>query len=373
LICAVLRGEGPPWPEPEGGGRVNAFLRRSDYHGVAALLHKQLYRLESWPTSLRQAIHDRAIAEAKWELRHQHVLTRVHAALADIGVQPLLFKGTALAYSLYPAPMLRARGDTDMIIPSSERRRVHDVLTTLGFALGTGVSGEFISYQASYSLSTAETGTHRIDLHWKINNSELLSRLFSFDELIEQAVPLSNLCPGALGVSPAYALLLACMHRAAHTHYPYYVDGVAYYGGDRLIWLYDIHLLITSLSPTQWHEVVRLAKDKGLCATCLDGIERSRACFHTRCPDFVLAGLAGSGAKERAAIYLNANKLRQQWMDFRALETMSSQLRFLQELVFPPAAYMRTKYPHAGRGSLPMLYTRRAVGGLVKRLKRQSS
>ena len=138
LICAVLRGEGPPWPDPEGGGCVSSLLRRSDYHGVAALLDEQLYRLESWPNSLRQAIHDRAIAAAMWELRHQQVLKRVHAALADIGAQPLLFKGTALAYALYPAPRLRARGDTDMIIPSSERERVHDVLTTLGFALDMG-------------------------------------------------------------------------------------------------------------------------------------------------------------------------------------------------------------------------------------------
>ena len=369
LICAVLRGERPPWPEPEGGERVSSFLRRSEYHGVAALLNKQLHRLESWPTSLRQAIHDRAIAEAMWELRHQQALTQVHAALADVGVQPLLFKGTALAYALYPAPMLRARGDTDMIIPSSERRRVHDVLATLGFVLDIGVSGEFISYQASYTLSTAKTGTHSIDLHWKVNNSELLSRLFPFDELREHAVPLSNLCPGALGVSPAYALLLACMHRATHKHNPYHVDGVAYYSADRLIWLYDVHLLAQSLSPIQWHEVVRLARNKGLCATCLDGIEQSRMCFHTGYPEFVLSALAGSGAKERPATYLNASKLRQRWEDFRALKEFSSQLRYLQELLFPPAAYMRAKYQQTEAGWLPMLYARRILSGLVKRLK----
>ena len=101
-----------------------------------------------------------------WELRHQQVLTRVHAALADIGVQPIILKGTALAYALYPDPMLRARGDTDIIIPSTERRRVHDVLTTLGFELRMGVSGEFISYQASYMFTAtdSEHAQHRFAL-----------------------------------------------------------------------------------------------------------------------------------------------------------------------------------------------------------------
>jgi hypothetical protein len=52
-------------------------------------------------------------------------------------------------------------------------------------------------------------------------------------------------------------------------------------------------------------------------------------------------------------------------MDFLALEGLSSQLRFLQELVVPPAAYMRTKYPQAQSGWLPMFYARRAFGGLA--------
>jgi len=365
LICAVLRGESPPWPD----ATHETFLRRSDYHGVSALLNEQLYRSENWPADLREAIHDRAIAQAVWELRHQQVLTRVHATLADIGVQPVLFKGTALAYSLYLDPMLRVRGDTDIIISSAERRRVHDVLTSLGFERDMGVSGEFISYEANYALTTANTGTHNIDLHWRINNSELLSRLFSYEELLERAIRLPNLCVHALGVSPVHALLLACMHRAAHKQNPYYVDGVAYYSADRLIWLYDVHLLAESLSSTQWHEVVRLAKEKGLCATCLDGIELARASFHTSCPDFVLTGLTGSGTEELSETYLNASKLSQQWMDFCALDGFSSRLRLLRELFFPSIAYMQRKYPQAQPGWLPAFYVRRAFDGLLKRLK----
>ena len=368
LICAVLRGESPPWPEL-GGATQESFLRRSDCHRVSALLNERLYHSENWPADLREEVHDRAIAHAMWELRHQQVLTRVHAALAGIGVQPVLLKGTALAYALYPDPMLRTRDDTDIIIPSTERRRVHDVLTSLGFERDMGVSGEFVNYQANYAFTTADTGTHNIDLHWRINNYELLSRLFSYDELLEHAIPLSKLCPDALGASPVYALLHACMHPATHKHDAYYVDGVAHCSADRLIWLYDVHLLTKSLSSTQWWDVVRFARKKGLCATCLDGIERASACFHTRCPDFVLAGLAGSGVEERPATYLNASKLRQQWMDFIALDGFSSQLRFLRELFFPSAAYMRAKYPQAQPGWLPVFYVRRSFDGLVKRLK----
>jgi|SRR6516162_5983621 hypothetical protein len=75
LICAVLRGESRPWPQSAVG--VEVFLRRSDYHGVAALLNEQLYRLERWPTSVLRAIHDRAIAQTVWELGHQQAVESV--------------------------------------------------------------------------------------------------------------------------------------------------------------------------------------------------------------------------------------------------------------------------------------------------------
>lgn len=372
LICAVLRGEAPAWPNCQSAAQESALLKRCTYHGVLALLNERLQGAGSWPVNIRETIRCHAIGQAMWELRHQQLLTELHAALAAKGIQPVVLKGTALAYALYPNPVLRGRGDTDLIIPLSAREQVHEVLEVLGFERCLGVSGEFVSYQSCYTLSTAEAGQHSIDLHWRINNSELLSRLFAYDELRENAMSLSGLCRGALGLNPVYALLLACMHRDTHKQNPYYAAGAAHYSADRLIWIYDIDLLARSLPPAQWHDLVRLAGNKGLCATCLDGIERARQCFHTPYPDFVSADLAGSGAKARPDVYLNAGKLRQQWMDFQALEGIASKLRFLRELVVPPSDYILAKYPSVQPGDLPWVYARRAFGGFIKALKANS-
>jgi hypothetical protein len=40
-------------------------------------------------------------------------------------------------------------------------------------------SRDIISYKRAYTLNVAGGGVHSIDLHWKLSNSELLSRLFS--------------------------------------------------------------------------------------------------------------------------------------------------------------------------------------------------
>ena len=123
LICAALRGESPAWPEASDEAFLAAFLERSAYHGVQALLDQWLQsphgRERGWPTAITDACHDAAIAQAMWEMRHQALLKQVLARLSNSGVRPILFKGTALAYDVYPSPFLRRRGDTDLMIPST--------------------------------------------------------------------------------------------------------------------------------------------------------------------------------------------------------------------------------------------------------------
>ena len=82
------------------------------------------------------------------------------------------------------------------------------------------------------------------------------------------------------------------------------------------------------------------------------------------------AALAQPGRSERVAVYLNASKLRRTQMDFRAIEGAWNKLRFMRELVIPSASYMRAKYPNAPTFWLAWLYARRAVAGVVKRLRR---
>lgn len=366
LMCAALRGEHPAWPDSGDAALAAAFIERSEYHGVQALLYERLHAAPGWPQDVLQALHQSAIGGAMWELRHHQVVAEMLATLARIGVEPVLFKGTALAYSLYPDPALRTRGDTDLFVAPRDKARTLDALAALGFARVLEL-GELTSYQACLTREVAGGGEHTLDLHWKINNSELLARLFDYGELRRDAVPLPALSPHALGAGPVHALLIACMHRAGHKQAPYYVDGVAHYSGDRLIWLYDIDLLARALDPAQWTEFVSLAGKKGLRAVCLEGIEQARARFATPVPADVMDALGEPGPIEPAAAYLDAGHLRRRWLDFWAHEGLAGRLRFARELVFPPADYMRERFPDARPGWLPWLYARRALGGLRRR------
>jgi hypothetical protein len=202
-------------------------------------------------------------------------------------------------------------------------------------------------------------------LHWQTVNSQFLSTLFSYEELRAKAHSLPALSKNAVAASRVHALALACVHRAIHKQAPYYVDGQAYRGGNRLIWLYDIHLLVEMLTPSQQQEFVELAERKGLRTICLEGIELARARFHTIVPSAVYDALARPGPAEAAARYLNGSAARQLGSDFLAAKSVRGKISFLVKRFFPPESYMRQKYPMARRRWLPWLYVHRIASRLL--------
>lgn len=374
FLGAFLRGENPAWPDDQDGTLAASVIERATQHGVLSLLHERLTRDpdsgKGWPQTILPACHAGVLTQAMWELHHRALLQEVFSTLAAVGIRPVIFKGTALAYTLYRKGTLRSRSDTDFIIPPHARALVADTLIRLGFERQTGQTGNSVSYQASFARTESGGSVHLLDVHWRINNSELLSRLFTHEELLRHAQPVPELGPDAFGAGPVHALLLACMHRATHKHNPYYVEGVVSYSGDRLIWLYDIHLLSCSFDHADWNEFVRQAAQKGLCHVCFDGLNRAHGAFDTSPPQGVLDALAQSGKDEVLARYFEGSEARQRWMDFVALPGLARKLGFIGETLFPPASYMRWKYPEAQASPLPWLYLKRAATGLVKRLQR---
>jgi hypothetical protein len=344
---------------------VAALLAGAEQHGVTALLAAKFADAPASPfiERLRALAREHAV----WELGHRKALREALSALAAAGIEPVLFKGTALAYSIYPNPVLRSRGDTDLIVPRHERARFTETLGRCGFTPASAGATATTGNQTSLARPAAE-GAHELDVHWRISDSEVLSRIFTYEELRADAVPLPALAPEAWAASSVHALLLACMHRGAHRDNPYYVSGVPYCGGDRLIWLYDLHLLAESFTEHEWRSATGLARRKGLRGICLDGLAQARQCFATHIPDPVFAALAPDDVRESASDYLAAGPWRQQWLDFQALPGIRPKARHLRALLFPPAEYMRNKYADQPGQWLPWLYARRACAGAWRRL-----
>jgi hypothetical protein len=309
----------------------------------------------------------RSVGQAMWELRHQQVLNGALGALINHQIEPVIIKGTALAYWLYPNPLQRSRGDTDLLVPERAKRTAFDALEAAGFHRTLAVDGDLVTYQASFTQTFSDGTAHALDLHWKINNAEVLSRLFTYDELRKDAIRLPALGPHALGTSAIHSLLIACMHRATHRVNPYYVDDEAHHDPDRLIWLADIHRLAEAMNPAAWQALGMAARQKGLSRLVAEGLERSSAHWGTQVPKLTMRSLGSASAEELPSRYLSASAFEQWRMDWAAMPDWNSRWRWLAQTLFPPPAYMRARYAGVRPQWMSWLYCRRAVLGLLKR------
>lgn len=176
LVLACLRGERPDWPKDASPALAEDVVERCRVHGVAGLVGTKA-RAIGWPPTVIERLRERTAAAAIWEDHHRQAVAEVTAALAARAIGSVLLKGTALAYTRYRDPALRARGDTDLLIPETARDAADGVLLALGFSRATQVSGQHVSYQRSYRRRDRLGAEQVIDLHWRVSNAEVLSRL----------------------------------------------------------------------------------------------------------------------------------------------------------------------------------------------------
>jgi hypothetical protein len=367
FVGGLLRGGDASWPNVWQGEPEKIFLALAEEHGVEALIYTRLHDhpdWRNWPSDVREALKTRTQLDAAAEVLRKREIERVLLHLREAGLRPLMFKGTPLAYSHYPAPNLRARRDTDLFILRSEKAALLEVMTDLGCRQQLSIPGDAVLPQCLMIRIDEKGLPHAFDVHWKISNAPAFTDKVTYEELVEQAPPVSQLGPGAYAPNPIYALLIACLHRAAHHE-----------NCNRLIWLYDIHLLVSEMTSSELAAFARLAFDKQMAAICLDALQATKRTYDTPLPEGYIEEFRNrveSHTTEATHVYLIGAQSRGQslWRDLRASDGMSAKLRLLREHTLPPPSYILKRYNSERRSLLPFLYTRRIFEAIPKLFRR---
>jgi hypothetical protein len=164
---------------------------------------------------------------------------------------------------------------------------------------------------------------------------------------------------GNLGLSPAHALLLACMHRA----------GNAEHDPDRLIWLYDLYLLIKRMGVEEQMTFARLAQEACVQAVCLEGLAKSKKYFNTGLYSEAMMLLSEDSGKITGLASFKYSYLGLVFDDLKHLPSWHARYGLIHELLFPSAAELLRKYNKESSLWLPWLYARYISYGLLQRLR----
>ena len=358
-LAAFINGERVPWAAL--GVTPAELLDACDEEGLSGLLHARL-RVgagDSWPEHVQAEVASRARSVAAEEMLRRRATISALDALAAAGVRPVLLKGTAVAYDVYPTPSFRPRVDTDFLIPKKQVAAAREVMTALGYEASPNSGGERLFAQFQFWMQDHHGVQHVFDFHWKISTQPTFAQVLTYDELAAEAVPVAALGGHARAAGRVHALLLACIHPAMHHR-----------NAEHLIWMYDIYLLASTLSETDFERFVEIASAKKVGAVCAHELARARARFTFRLPPAVTAALSGQG-DEPSAAYLRSDR---RWLDemiasMRGLPRWGDRVGLLREIVFPSPEYMRAMYGITARSFvavLPVLYTHRILRGIQK-------
>ncbi len=193
-------------------------------------------------------------------------------------------------------------------------------------------------------------GAHAYDVHWQIANPVAFRDALPFDELLAGAVALPAFGRHGRGPSLPHALVLACVHRAAH-----------HGGGDRLIWLMDLRLMLRMATAEQREEFCACADRAGLNAICHDACARAAELFGDVTVPAPLRSRAAVSHEPTRAYLESPTPLRQIWLDLQALDTWRDRSTLVREHLFPPASYVKAST--TSRTPLAWAYATRLVRG----------
>lgn len=362
LLAAIVRDDRRAFAllaacDPQALGRL------ADEQGVLPLVAQRLAADPGMPAGLRQYAADESRRHLALDMVWEAALRIVIDALHHAGVSPILMKGEALARTHYERPDLRARVDTDVLISPANRARAERALADLNYEPVRQSGGSVLMYQQTFRRRQGTSASHVLDLHWRIANPHRFADVLSYEDAASRAVPVPSLSSWARALAPVDALLIACVHRVAH-----------HFNDDRLIWLYDIHLLASRLTAAEWTAFADRARRRGVWTIARGSLCRASAHFETQLPALLRQEPAADAASRENATAAFLNHDRRQVTtfldDLRALSRWSDRGRLVRQHLFPPRAYMREVYAPASSAPLGVLYVRRVLRGARKWLVR---
>ncbi len=363
FIFSILNGNVPSWPDAADATFADALEQALRLQGLYPLIYhlcKEDPAWMSWPAELREKTKKTAIQHAAHELSVEAKTRYLLATLQAAGIRPIVLKGTAIAYTHYNDSSTRTRGDIDLLFHRSELNQAFGILEAEGYAYVYRQG--YLGQELGFVDTSTDLKNLPLDIHWRSSSYVLLAQLLDMDEIIHTAIEIPELASLPCAMNPVHALLHACVHWAKHSA-----------SGDsiRLLWMYDIYLLVRNLNDGQIQQFIDNARQKKvsrICQAALASVEETLPCVNF---DTLLQGLNRIQPHEPSARMLKSDASSFTIGDLLSSEHALDFLRSLQDILLPPGAYMLRFYGKKNALWLPLLYAHRFSAGLVEYARRR--
>jgi Uncharacterised nucleotidyltransferase len=346
-----------PRPETDDWAAIAEAAVR---HGLAPLLYASLKGGERLnrvpPESAEQLRADHFRANVANMVAYRE-LAHLLDSLATEHIPVVLLKGSAVAVQLYPDSGLRPLKDLDLLILESQAASVLALLTRQGYSplpeMTRGFERRFSGQQA---YSRHGPNPAQVDLHWHLFVIAYYRKLIPIEWFWQRttAIEIEGRCARVLAPEAQF------IHLASHYSLHHNID--------RLMWLYDLALLMHSQRGNMnWEEVLEAVRAFKLTNPVQSTTAQVKRWWGVSPPADIARRLEtlSVGRYERLVFAVASRGESQARVILDGLDLPSNQagLRFWVRHLFPTTSYMRSRY-HISHGFLiPIYYVWRSAAG----------
>lgn len=344
------------WTLPDSIGWKDVW-ERIEYHGIPLLLHNNAGGLDGWPEALLERIGEEARLMVLWETTHHKTVSALVRALHEAGIESVLMKGTALAYSMHEEPAVRRRGDTDLLVRPQFRERTRAILAELGWYRRIDPHGLY--YQEGWLHDAAGFFVHSVDLHWEPSDRPVLQGIIPIDAFFDAKAPVPRFCEGAFRPDLPTMMLHATINQKWHALHGYDAEGGRLVSPRRLIWSIDFDLMARGMTPQDWQRLQEHCQRHGVGALVAHSLRGMVQDLHSELPAGLIDALDRDPLNPTLARYFDdPDSLGQFWIDLRKARSLDQKWRLFAMRAFPPRDHLLDKYPAAKGWPTPLLQGR---------------
>jgi hypothetical protein len=260
-------------------------LHWSAYHHVAPLLYHHLQSLapDDVPVGILDDLRTRYRGIAARNLKLTLELVSLLKALEQAGATGVVWKGPALAFTVYPSPELRTFSDLDIILRRADRHRARAVLNQRGYqgAPGFRRDEDELFREDAQDATMWNPETHiSVDLHWG-SVARYRAPVADFETLWAQKEHCRFHGTDVHVLEPGVHILALCAHGAKHGPFPW----------PAAKWVTDIEAYLRTYPPEWWDSVMERAQKEGCLRMLLLGLALAGDILDAPLPGGVSAAL----------------------------------------------------------------------------------
>jgi len=342
------------------------LIHLAQREGVAPALY---YTQESagWPLGLplhlREELRADCLKAAGSNLLIYRELSRILSALQSElpHISLVLLKGAALANTVYPSIALRPMTDIDLLLRREHLESAVEALRSIGYRDVAPEMTPGLSRKTHFqvALKGGPRGYVITELHWSLVGGEGDWRSPDLDWFWAETEPWHMLEESGKSGTPLSALQLRptahLLYLAAHL--------MLQHGGARarLLWEYDIHLLLTQCERRlDWEELRHRARELRWAPALRAALARSHENFGTPLPEGFLRDLETDEDDRSRSLVQSKNHPVQTraiatWSYLRTLN-WRTRLQRARSALWPTAAYVRWRYRPRPKCLWPLCY-----------------